>query len=77
MASQPVNYKPGFLKITSRATFRNIPMHVIEVSTELLNAAISPVTLLKSSSTTDAVLKIRVTLTGNIHLWWSQFSVNL
>ena len=77
IASQLVNNNPEFLKIASTATVRNIQMHVTEFSTELQNAAISPVTLLKSDFTADAVLKICVTQTGNIHLQWNQFSVKL
>ena len=51
-----------------RATFRNIPMHVLDFLTELQNAEISPVTLL-SDSTTDVfpiISKILGTLTENI-----------
>ena len=33
IAPKPVDNKPEFLEITSRSTFRNIPMHVIEFST--------------------------------------------
>ena len=65
IVSQPVNKKPEFLKITSRATIRNIQIHVTEFSTELLMQQFL------------AVLKIRITLTGNIHLQRTQFSVKL
>ena len=46
----------GFLKISRRATFWKILIHVKEFWIELEIAEISPVTLLKSDSTTDALL---------------------
>ena len=51
MPATPV--KRGFLEISRRATFQNIPVHVLELLTQLQIAAISPVTLLRSDSTTD------------------------
>ena len=55
-------------EITRKATFQNIPIHVLEFSTNLQNAEIYTVTLLKSVSITDAhptISTILGTLTGN------------
>ena len=41
-------------EISRKATFHNIPIHVLEVSAKLQNAEIYTVTLLKSVSITDA-----------------------
>ena len=59
----------GFLKISRRATFWKILIHVKEFWIELQIAEISPVTVLKSDSTTGALLAnlaILRTLTENI-----------
>ena len=64
--STPPPVKRESLKISRRAIFWKIPMHVIELSTELQNAEISHLTLLKGDSTTDslpATLKILGPLT--------------
>ena len=46
------------LEITRGTTFRNIAMQVIDFSTEHYNAEISPITLLKSDSSREALLAI-------------------
>ena len=54
--------------ISRKATFQNMPIHVLEISTKLQNAEIYTVTLLKSVSVTDAhptISKILGTLTEN------------
>ena len=51
-------------------------MHVLEISAKLQNAEISPVTLLKGVSITDAhpaILKLLGTLTRNFCHEWNQF----
>ena len=56
------------LEISRKVTFRNIPIHVLEISEKLQNAEIYTVTLPKSVFITDAYLtisKILGTLTGN------------
>ena len=55
-------------EISRKATFQNIPIHVLEISAKLQNAEIYTVTLVKSVSITDAhpiISKILGTLTGN------------
>ena len=60
--------KRGLFEISRKATFRNIPIHALQISAKLQNAEIHTVTLLKSVSITDAhptISKILGTLTGN------------
>ena len=60
--------KRGLFEISIKATFRNIPIHVLQISAKLQNAETYTVTLLKSVSITDAhptTSKILETLTGN------------
>ena len=57
-------------EISRKATFRNIPIHVLEIPAKLQNAEIYTVTLLKSVSITDAhptISKILGTLTENFY----------
>ena len=60
--------KKGLFEISRKTTFRNIPIHVLQISVKLQNAEIYTVTLLKRVSITDAhptISKIIGTLTGN------------
>ena len=60
--------KRRLFEISRKATFRNIPIHVLEISAKLQSAEIYTVTLLKSVSITDAhptISKILRTLMGN------------
>ena len=64
----------GFLKISRRATFWKILIHLKEFLIELEMLEVSPVTLLKSDPTTNALLAdlaILRTFTENI---WGGFS---
>ena len=64
-----------FLEISRRTTFWNTPVQVIGFLTELYNVEFSPITLLKSDSSREAlpaILKNR--RTHRKYLWWSQFS---
>ena len=57
-------------EISTKATFRNISIHVLEISAKLQNAEIYTVSLLKSVSTTDAhptISKILGTLPENFN----------
>ena len=66
--------KTGTFAISRRATFWNVPADVFKFSIELRNAESSPVPLLKSNSTTNAlsaILEIIRTLTGNFYCWVS------
>ena len=66
--------KTGTFAISRRATFWNVPADVFKFSIELRNAESSPVPLLKSNSTTNAlsaILEIIRTLTGNFYYWVS------
>ena len=78
--------KTGTFAISRRATFWNVPADVFKFSIELRNAESSPVPLLKSNSTTNAlsaILEIIRTLretfiVGSVFrklLWRGQFSV--
>ena len=58
-----------FLEISRRTTFSNTPVQVKGFSTELYNVEISPITLLKSDSSREALLAHRK------YFRWSQFSV--
>ena len=58
----------GLFELSRKGTFRNIPIHVLEISVKLQNAEIYTATLLKSVSITDAhpaISKILGPLTGN------------
>ena len=60
--------KRGLFKISRKATFQTIPIHVLEISAKLQNAEIYTAILLKSVSITDThatISKILVTLTGD------------
>ena len=66
--------KTGTSAISRGATFWNMPADVFKFSIELRNAESSPVPLLKSNSTTNAlsaILEIIRTLTGNFYCWVS------
>ena len=58
-----------FLEISRRTTFWNTPGQVKGFLTELYNVEISPITLLKSDSSREALLAHRK------YFRWSQFSV--
>ena len=60
--------KRAFFEISRKTTFRNIPIHVLEISAKLQNAEIYTAALLKSVSITGShptISKIPGTLTGN------------
>ena len=65
-----------FLKISRRTTFSNTPGQVKGFLTELHNVEISPITLLKSDSSREAVLAIlKNRKTHRKYFWRSQLSV--
>ena len=68
IVSLQLRLKGGTFEVFTRAVFRNIPVHMFKFSTELRNAEISPVPLLKIKSTTEALPEISQiirTLPGN------------
>ena len=68
----------SFLETSRRISSRNTQKQVIEFQTELQNVEISPMTLLKRDSSTDALLEIlKNRKTHRKLLQWSQFSVKL
>ena len=65
-----------FLEISRRTTFSNTPVQVKGFSTELYNVEISPITLLKSDSSREALLAIlKNRKSHRKYFQWSQFSV--
>ena len=67
-----------FLEISRRTTFWNTPVQVKGFLTELYNVEISPITLLISDSSRDALLAILENRkTHRKYFRWSQFSVYL
>ena len=67
-----------FLEISRRTTFWNTPGQVKGFLTELYNVEISPITLLKSDSSREALLAIlKNGKTHRKYFRWSQFSVYL
>ena len=74
-----VNVANGrFLEISRRTTFWNTPVQVKGFLTELYNVEISPITLLKSDSSREALLAIlKNRKTHRKYFRWSQFWVYL